>query len=127
MISYKLKQLVLDELFLLKQHATSEEISCLSEIEIDPENAERCIYGAMTGDCFSERAHELLSKCAKPYSKNLSKFTPTKMGVEKWIKIREINETFFSPIEYYIYQREENIPFLTDYLLGKRELTINEL
>ena len=127
MISHNLKQRVLEELTLLKQHATTEEISLLNEIPINPSSHEECIYGAMTGDCFSERAHELLSKCARPYSKSVDVLIPTKMGVKRWIKVREVKETFFSPVEYYIYQREENIPFLTDYLLGKRELTINEL
>ncbi len=127
MISRNLKQRVLEELTLLKQHATTEEINLLNEIPINPSSHEECIYGAMTGDCFSERAHELLSKCTRPYSETIDVFRPTKMGVKRWMKVREVKETFFSPVEYYIYQRQKNIPFLTDYLLGKRELTIDEL
>ena len=127
MISHNLKQRVLEELTLLKQHATTEEISLLNEIDILPGSPSACIYGAMTGYCFSERAHELLSKCAQPYSESVGVFRPTKMGIKRWMKIREVKETFFSPVEYYIYQRQKNIPLLTEYLLGKRELTIDEL
>ena len=127
MISHNLKQRVLEELTLLKQHATTEEISLLNEIEINPARHDTCIYGAMTGSCFSDRAHELLSKCATPYSQTIYILKPTKMGVKRWMKVRERKETFYSPIEYYIYQRRKNIPLLTDYLLGKRELTIDEL
>ncbi len=127
MISHNLKQRVLDELTFLKQHATTEEISLLNEIEINPSRHEECIYGAMTENFFSERAHELLSKCARPYSKTIDVFIPTKMGVKRWMRMREGDEAFFSPVEYYIYQRQKNIPLLTEYLLGKRELTIDEL
>lgn len=128
MISQKLKKRVLEEATLLKQYATLAEINKLENVEIYAFSDIGCIYGRMTGSCYSERAHELLSKCAIwPYSVDIDYFKKTSMGVKRWIRAREDRFYGHSPIEYYIYHREEKIPILIDYLLGKRELKIEDL
>lgn len=128
MISKKLKQRVLEEATLLKQHATPEEIHKLDVDWIDPTNFEQCIYGQMTGNCYSERAHELLAKCAVwPYSIELDGYVKTQMGVTRWMNFRNGSSNGFSPIEYYIYNRPDKIPVLVNYLKGNRELTIEDL
>lgn len=128
MISKKLKQRVLEEATLLKQHATPEEIELLDIDELNPSQPSNCIYGQMTGSCFSPRAHELLFKCAVwPYSIELDTYVKTQMGVTRWMKFREVSEEAFSPIEYYIYHRPDKIPVLVDYLKDNRELTIEDL
>ena len=128
MISKKLKQRVLEEATLLKQHATPEEIKSLDLNTIEPDKFDQCIYGQMTGNCYSERAHELLTKCAVwPYSIEIDTYVKTQMGVARWMKFREVSYEAFSPIEYYIYHRPNKIPVLVDYLKGNRELTIQLL
>lgn len=128
MISKKLKQRVLEEATLLKQHATPEEIELLDIDELDPNQPSNCIYGQMTGDCFSPRAHELLSKCAVwPYSIELENYIKTQMGLKRWMIFRNKTWEGFSPIEYYIYHRESKIPALVNYLKGKGELKIEDL
>lgn len=67
MITQKLKELVVDEALKLRKYATKEEKERLDfETMICTETG--CIYGQMTGNCYSERALLLKSKCAKPYS-----------------------------------------------------------
>ena len=128
MISKKLKQRVLEEATLLKQHATPEEIKSLDLNTIEPNHFDQCIYGQMTGNCYSERAHELLAKCAIwPYSIELDTYVKTQMGVTRWIKFRKFDGGAFSPIEYYIYHRPDKISVLVDYLKGNRELTVEDL
>jgi|SRR6478609_2101100 len=51
------------EMILLKQHVTPEEINKLDYSMLIPEQRDSCIYGQMTGDCFSRRATDLIKKC----------------------------------------------------------------
>lgn len=51
------------EIDMIKKLATEEEKENLDIEELSPINAERCIYGQMTGDCRSHRANELISSC----------------------------------------------------------------
>lgn len=55
-------KLVLDELEAIKTKATKEEIDRLDFTTLDVKNNFKCIYGQMTGDCFSKRAKELMPK-----------------------------------------------------------------
>lgn len=127
MISNKLKQRVLEEATLLKQFATKEELSELDECTIDPGRVESCIYGQMTGDCYSIRAHELLEKCAiRPYSTSLLRYRRTNLK-ENWLKKRSDEGFFFSPIEYYIYHSPKNIYKIVEFLLDKSTLTVKDL
>ncbi len=61
---------VTKEAIALKQNATQEELSKLSARILDPNNRRRCIYGQMTGDCYSIRAAELIQACAPRYFEN---------------------------------------------------------
>src|SRR5690349_22682986 len=61
----KIPALVVDEAKKLKQYATSEEKAALDFQTFNPENAYMCIYGQLTGNCYSTRASELIVQCAK--------------------------------------------------------------
>lgn len=61
----KFPKLVIQEAKALKENATEKEIHNLDFETLDSENANRCIYGQMTGICFSQRATELIQKCAE--------------------------------------------------------------
>ena len=103
MITQELKQLVVNEALALRKHATKEEIGRLDFSKIDPVNSRLCPYGQMTGNCFSDRATELLKNCAIPYSSEgfyFSKPVSTKKFIRKlWKK-----NFSFSAIEFYINQ-----------------------
>ena len=103
MITQELKQLVVNEALALREHATKEEIGRLDFSKINPDHQELCIYGQMTGNCFSDRSTELLKNCAIPYSGNVYHFDkpaiPTKFNRKLW------KENFsYSSIEFYITQ-----------------------
>lgn len=52
------------EVVALRENATKEELSELSVGLLSSNDTRKCIYGQMTGDCYSERADALLDKCA---------------------------------------------------------------
>src|ERR1044072_4459641 len=72
-MSYTFEQLkddVRKEAEALKVHATKEELNKLRFESLFPGFADACIYGLMTGNCFSNRAAELIYSCAVRYFEN---------------------------------------------------------
>lgn len=53
----------LEEITNLKQYATKEEINKLDFTDLNPNLRYSCIYGQMTGNCWSPRALELITLC----------------------------------------------------------------
>jgi len=49
----------------LRELITPEEQSRLILRHFNPKTIQNCIYGQLTGNCYSERAVELLTACAK--------------------------------------------------------------
>lgn len=67
---YTTNQLIADaakEAKLLKKHASKSELIALRIDELAASNIHKCIYGQMTGDCFSNRAAELIQLCTPRY------------------------------------------------------------
>ena len=120
MITDELKVLVKGEAEKLKKYATPEELAKLNFIKLFFLHGTRCIYGQITGSCFSERAVELLKKCAEPYSRSLKKYTET--NIKSFIQGQF--RTVFSPIEFYIAQEGAKSKALIDFLKGKSK-TLN--
>ena len=58
-------KLVIDEAKNLRKHTTVEEKEKLDFGNLDASLSDNCIYGQLTGNCFSDRASELIMKCAK--------------------------------------------------------------
>jgi len=56
--------LVREEAKNLLKFSTREERANLNFEEFSPENSFECIYGQMTGNCFSPRAEQLIKQCA---------------------------------------------------------------
>ena len=119
-----LKQLVIDEATKLRLHATEAERDRLNFENLNPDRATLCIYGQMTGTCWSERAAKLLSLCAKPYSSKSAAFSEPLRS--------EFSEGLgrpFSPIECFIYQAcPTTNHLLISFIKGQKEtLTIDEI
>ncbi len=122
MITTRLKNEVLAEAAKLRQYATAEERSRLNNL-LNPLDANRCIYGLMTGSCYSERANVLLRLCAVPYSVDLTEYI---RPYREWSSGQSIRS--FSAIEYYTAQFENPNLALIEYLRGDRnELKITDL
>jgi hypothetical protein len=60
-----MRQLVIEEATNLKKHATQEELNKLDIKRLFSSQVDLCVYGQMTGICFSERATELMKTCCK--------------------------------------------------------------
>lgn len=120
-----LKQLVISEAYALREHATQEERENLNFDNLDPFWGDACVYGQMTGMCISERAVGLLLVCAQPYSARVREYEfPSKEFV--------VSETSrgrsYSPIEFYIGQKDAQNATLIQFLRGERDsLTIQDL
>lgn len=77
-MTYTKKQFLEDvekEARALKKNATKEELSKLDFKTFSPQYPDRCVYGQMTGDCFSKRAHRLIKDCCIRLVDN-EKFSP---------------------------------------------------
>lgn len=118
MTTQQLKQEVIKEAYNLKKYAEIYEIDRLSFKELDSDDVNLCIYGQMTGWCFSERADELLSNCAVLISYSVHEINTD--GIALFRK--------FSAIEIYINMIRDGNENLINFLKGNKEqLTIYDL
>ncbi len=113
MITQELKKLVVDEALALRKYCTDEEKDRLDYEGIIPTKSSFCIYGQITGDCFSGRATELLNKCTKAYSGSIRQIKllkkPEKFCSENRVCGISTPNNRYSPIEFYIAQEGANI------------------
>lgn len=58
---------VTNEAIMLRENATKEELAKLDFKHLDTMSQWGCIYGQTTGDCFSQRAAELIQLCCPRY------------------------------------------------------------
>lgn len=130
----QLKEDVKKEAEALRVHATAEELAKLSIDELRPSNVSHCIYGQMTGNCYSFRAATLINKCCKRYFrksimpdffKHNTSFENIQMGVngivvKDFVEHRtKCDEVHFSAIEAYILLHEAKNANLIAYLKGE--------
>jgi hypothetical protein len=93
---------VIAEAALLKQHATAEELARIDLESFDGCGTHTCVYGQMTGFCWSKRALELHEKCG-------------------------FMEGFYTPIETFVMDApREACAALLAYLKGERDILFIE-
>lgn len=109
---------VIKEIKNLRKHLTKEQKERLDFESFDPINGFTCIYGQVSGNCFSATAKELIKKCAN----NKHSFNT--------IGIPEVNEktlSNFSPrntwhnytfLEHYIATTPQNNEHIINYIKG---------
>lgn len=124
------KKLVAQEAKALRKNDTKQELDRLDFRTLEPSNITLCIYGQITGNCFSDRANDLIFNCAKRvYNVGKGYFNildSAKLnGKPVKIKNESRQSRYFSPIEYFIAQKgpyqKENNEILVDYLKGERK------
>lgn len=132
-----LKEDVRKEAEALRVHATKDELAELSYQHLKPTNMRMCIYGQITGSCYSLRAAKLIEKCCVRYFKhdimpdlfstnsNMSQLQRSVNGttVNDFLKERTfmLTESHFSAIEAYILLPEAKNANLISYLRGETE------
>jgi len=106
-----LNALVLAEAKKLKTNAKSYELAELNFAYLDSQQKDRCIYGQMTGNCFNDRAIELITKSCKRVFTDKSAdddFKDKRMGAVKGELNGKPKESYsarmgyWSPIEVFI-------------------------
>ena len=125
-----LKNKVIEEAKNLLVHATAKERAKLDFKDLMPQSHTHCIYGQMTGDCFSKRATKLLNLCAIPYSSKIEDKEPpiAKAFVASDDRVDVEHKMAFSPIEFYIVHAHDENATLIAFLRGEREtLTVDDL
>lgn len=99
---------VMDELQNIKNNATQEEISKLNLYEFNPTISDGCIYGQLTGNCFSRRSRELMELgSVKSFSEDLDSFNNIKMSRPKIIN--SASSRAFTALEFYICHVPKNM------------------
>lgn len=99
----------------LREKATKEELDKLKISELNTIMASACIYGQMTGWCYSDRADFLIKQCTE-------KVYDGQTGVnrsEEFVDMDTKRFYYWSPIEVYIAQDLPQNANLIDYLKGK--------
>lgn len=126
---------VINEAIALRTHATQLERDRLSINRLHPMSRWECIYGLITGDCFSQRAAELIALCctryfhhgAVTYMTTMERISEYVDGtfVKDFIKARTDHIMhglrYFSAIEAYITLNESKKENLIAYLRGETE------
>lgn len=102
-----LLQLVSKEAKSLKKYAYKKELKKLNFKNFSSSNIFKCIYGQMTGDCFSDRASELIYKCAARIYKSGEDEEKVSAGVTLNGKPPQkgrgfYSRNFWSPIEVFV-------------------------
>lgn len=112
-------QKVIAEATKLREHATAQELDKLNFYTLEPRQGNLCIYGQMTGLCFSDRATKLINKCANPFSRSIEEFDIDGMLPKRFL--RKYVFPSFTPIEFYIAQPGAKNEALIEFLKGERE------
>lgn len=119
----KLKEAAAIEAYNLRINALPEERERLSCVSLMSNLVKNCIYSQLTGDCFGERALQLLKTCAQPVSDWLTGYFEPTFGFAEYGKQRSV-----SAIELYIFHPEANNARLVAYLKEEiHELTAEDL
>lgn len=102
-------ELVIAEATKLKKHATANEIKKLNFATLGTQSETRCIYGQITGSCFSDRATELIGQSCEKVFTNKSRsydFGDERMGEIKGelngSPKNSVRMDYWSPIEVFI-------------------------
>lgn len=136
MITDELIKAVKTEAALLRKHGKPEELANINFGDLDPFNAQMCIYGMATGDCFSPRALELFEKCAIPFSQSNVDFVAPNLNSFCNVEIKDSTREYYegsltdeeikaasrdnySAVEFYIAQEGANLIELTNFLSGQ--------
>jgi hypothetical protein len=130
MISRKLVKEVHIEARKLRELATDAERGCLNFDTLNPRYPRECIYGQMTGLCYSRRAESLIAACASSYIAAESFLEEVSCSFEpaspKTTDIHKVLDTvcYWSPIEVYISHSDADNKQLVAFLKGERK-TLN--
>jgi hypothetical protein len=138
----QLKEDVRKEAEALRIHATKEELSKLNMKNLAPRYYDQCVYGLISGDCFSVRASDLIFNCCPRFFKandNHGRHLVSEVPKGRFIefvngqKIADVNTaddlhfhraecgSHFSAIEAYILLPEANNANLIAFLRGETE------
>lgn len=104
-----LQELVDQEIANLKKYATKEEINNLNLNNFCATSERSCIYGQMTGNCYSERANYLIGKCAPFLYKNPQRLHFSEAPLNGRPVSDRVQHKHFSPIEIFIVRYDEDL------------------
>lgn len=129
----ELCKLVLLEADNIKKNCSEEEISKLDFEHLDPSNPRKCIYGQMTGSCFTERTLDLVVNLPNHFE-HIYDYEQENIPLDEVLNAEatfrfdpiEEHKLVFSPIEVYITLPEADNENLINYIKGiSKELNIN--
>jgi hypothetical protein len=110
MKKFKYPALVIKEAKNLKKLATPEELNQLNFDRLHPQSEYRCVYGLMTGHCFSDRANLLISECAPRVYIHTPEAEENDKILAKTLngKLKEPRKEMihWSPIEVFIFKKK---------------------
>jgi hypothetical protein len=124
----QLKEDVRKEAEALRVHATKEELEMIEFNSLKSDDSTACIYGLMTGDCYSGRAAHLIDKCAITHfeglpedTEDLSDYLADKPEDFLDTRVDPWSPSTYSSIESYICLPEAKAANLIAFLRGETD------
>lgn len=111
----KLEELVIEEATKLKQEAKKGELRHLSYKKLSGCSRHECIYGQMTGNCESDRAYELITKCCERVYIPTNDYFSDKLAGRLNGKPKQLKdpgnrlEYYVSPIENFLFKHKKEV------------------
>lgn len=111
----------------IREYATNEQKSKLCIDTFYPELYDSCIYGQLTGDCFSSETIELMNKCNTylAYKDVYTSSINEELRLAKPIKANTISRDrcypFYTSLELYICLDGAKIEDLINYIKGEQK------
>lgn len=125
---------VLHEINMLKKHATKQELAKLNLGTFNYDHVNECIYGQMTGACYSKRAKKLMNlSCIRvmDLSGPFNSIRQVKISSKQFNVNGEYakqtwesdgrNFNYMSALEGYIFTKDANISGIIDYMKGETD------
>ncbi len=116
---------VMQEIEAIKKHATETEIARLDFETLKPRYEKRCIYGQMTGGCYTPRALSLIRKCTPIVVEGLGDRSYTFSDIKSEINGKPTKgniynaRKFYSVLESYIVLKGSKNEKIIQYLKGE--------
>ncbi len=92
----------------LRKFAYPEELENLHLHILDPDSIQNCVYGQMTGNCFSSRAKKLIEECCERVYNIGSPDNMLESATLNGSPKGRFRKEYWSPIEVFIYKNRKN-------------------
>lgn len=112
------------EIINIKKHATAEEIDMLDFFRLNAYNYRQCIYGQMTGNCYSKRATELIRLCCNTKTSFANVLSSDYELIKEKPRLNGLANKGHTYVEHFIVHHEKYNKHIIEFLKGETDKLI---